>query len=216
MVPGACPPVASAPRLHSSPPLAPPPQLFCTPGQEAECGPTHPPPPPVFRYRYGGAAGLCMGTNASFPCPGGHGNSCPLFLVDCADPTAEWAQAGAGGTSLESVAHPGQCINIDCDSCAAHSIGKITDCAQASGFAFDAAAGALAGSACSCLNGGQGAAVPPCTRGEQVAVGQLQIDACGGPTTAGVWSQEAVARPRWHGSRAGGSGLPHHWHWRDL
>ena len=156
-------------------------QQFCVPGQ-AGCGPTLPPPsPPPVRARYSSATApsRCIATNASFPCPGGWGNSCPLYLDDCAAPTATWLERADG--LIESVALPGQCMNIDCNSCSAHTVAKVIQCASASAIAWDATTMRLGIVTCggSCLDdGSSGAPTPPCKDSEFFLSQQLAVAAC--------------------------------------
>lgn len=142
-------------------------------------------------------SGLCLVSNASFPCAGGWGNSCPAFLGPCTAPMARWivpaaSLAGGAPLTLASAAVPGTCINVDCDQCEAHRVAKLAACDDAVPFVFNASSAQLAyvGGACEglCLDGGEGPAVPPCEPGEFfMSEGQAQLLPCG-DAAAGVWS----------------------------
>ncbi len=180
-------------------------QPFCQAGQ-ANCGAMHPPPPIVVQYR---ARGACLGTNSSFPCPGGWANSCPLFLVPCDAPEAGWLEHADG--SIESAVHTGNCLNLDCDGCTAGTLAKITACQDAAAVPFSNVTGTLAAAACAgmCVDDGTQAAAanPPCKAGEQyLPHGQATLQRCGSEGTSG-WArvvvsdglaQGALRSQRWH------------------
>ena len=174
-------------------------QLFCTAAQApGQCGPMlpppRPPPPPPARVAYAQPGGaLCLGTNASFPCPGGWADSCPAFLVPCGSPAAAWLEHADTGF-LESAAHPGSCLNRDCNSCGGGAVLKVLACAgNAAPVPF--AGGQLAVGGCSgmCVGNGAGGAAPrpPCKAGEQTAAGQLTVQACASGSAQG-WVRMAL------------------------
>ena len=84
-------------------------QAFCVAGQ-AGCGPTLPPLPPPATQVHFSLGGRCLSTNASFPCAGGWGTSCPTFLDDCASADSLWIEQSGG--VVESHAHPGAVLNV--------------------------------------------------------------------------------------------------------
>lgn len=154
-------------------------QLFCVEGQ-ADCGPTTPPPAPpapVVQYQHGSR---CLVTNAStFPCPGGWSSSCPLFLGSCSDPSSRWIERADG--SLESQLHAGNCANIDCNSCNAHTVAKAIACESAAPLEWRGSS--LAVTSCAegnmCLDDGStGAPNPPCKSGEQFLATQVTLASC--------------------------------------
>ena len=170
-------------------------QRFCTGAAGETCGPMLPPPPPpqpqrvTFALPRAGAAPLqCLATNASsFPCAGGWGNSCPLFLAPCASPAAAWLQRSDG--LLESAAWPGQCLNRDCNGCSAGTALKAMPCdGNGSPVAYSAAAGgqlSLAQCPGSCVSDGSLGHAPVCKAGEQMAAQQLAVEACSQGSTQG-------------------------------
>ena len=163
-------------------------QLFCTPGR-ADCGPTHPPAAPTVALAQHGA---CLTTNASFPCAGGHADSCPLALGACSDPMAAWTLQGSG--TLGNAKLPGSVTNVDCDACAAGSVLKVTSDAQYNdGVALDTTAGELRSLKCPgfCLSGTTAQRNPPCEGGEWTAPAQVALVACGTPE-AGGWTSTPV------------------------
>jgi hypothetical protein len=168
-------------------------QLFCVAGQQG-CGPTLPPPPPppaITQYRRGE---LCLSTNASFPCPGGWGNSCPVFLASCADSASFWLERTDGSGFIESRLHAGACLNIDCNSCSPHTVVKLIACDSASAFAFDEAAGQLDAASCAgvCVDDGEtGAPTPPCKAGEGFLQSQMTLASCASADASG-WSRLAA------------------------
>jgi hypothetical protein len=67
----------------------------------------------------------------SLPGPGGAGNSCPVFLGSCSDPTSVWDDSQG---VLANVRYgPDSAINIDCDSGAPHAVAKCLDVPGGSG-----------------------------------------------------------------------------------
>jgi hypothetical protein len=199
-------------------------QLFCNASLDptSDCGPTLPDAPVVVQVQHA-PSGACLVTNASFPCPGGWANSCPLTLGACTAPTARWLvpaswndthQPGTPFT-LSSAAVPNACANIDCNSCAAHTLAKAIDCSSSTQFIFDvapsapgedaasaaSASGSLRVTACGsssdgsvCLNGGQGPSVPPCKPGEfYLPNGQVQLASCNASEAQHVWRIVPVA-----------------------
>ena len=129
---------------------------------------------------------------ATFSCPGGTGNSCPVFLGNCNDPSAVWDESQG---VLENVhfATPGLTaqINIDCNSETPHTVAKLL---QAGGNPIAFADGQLAWQGTDlCLNAGQGPLIPPCNSGEGHAAQQIQVDLCSSASTQG-WTR-TVAPP---------------------
>ena len=163
-----------------------------------------PPPPPATRVRFVYADGRCLVTNATFPCGGGAGNSCPLFLGDCAAPQAAWDDGDAASLVNLAFATPAapNVVNADCDSCAPGALFKlITGSGSAARIAFDAAAGGLLRYACAggggpplCLNGGQGKHTPSCG-GEPWLATQIVAAPCAG-ADAGGWRRETLPAAR--------------------
>ena len=146
---------------------------------------------PKTRVKFG-LGGLCLVSNATFPCPGGTGNSCPVFLGNCNDPSAVWDDSQG---VLENVhfATPGLTaqINIDCNSETPHTVAKLL---QAGGNPIAFADGQLAWQGTDlCLNAGQGPLIPPCNSGEGHAAQQIQVDLCSSASTQG-WTR-TVAPP---------------------
>ena len=164
-------------------------QLFCTSESQAAgaCGTMlPPPPPPASRVSFQLRGGQCLGTNASFPCPGGWGDSCPVFLIPCDAPAAAWLEHPDTGY-LESSAHPGVCLNRDCNSCSAGAVVKALACSSGAG-AFTFTEGGqieVGGCAGGCLGDGSGAPTPPCKAGEQTAARQLTVEVCAAASTNG-------------------------------
>ena len=162
-----------------------------------------PPPPPATRVRFVYADGRCLVTNASFPCAGGAGNSCPLFLGDCAAPQAAWDDGDGASLVNLAFATPAapNVVNADCDRCAAGALFKlITGSGSAARIAFDAAGGGRLRYACGaggtplCLNGGQGAHTPSCG-GEPWLHDQIVAAPCAGGDASG-WRRETLPPPR--------------------
>ena len=165
-------------------------QLFCVKGQQG-CGPTLPPPAPApTAVQYArGASGLCLATNGSgFPCAGGWGTSCPLFLASCTDAATRWLERADGSGFLESQLHAGVCVDVDCNSCAAHTVTKAMPCDSASALRFDSADGQIVvvgcGAGAACIDDGtSGAPNPPCKDGEAFLPTQLTLAACSSDVT---------------------------------
>lgn len=138
--------------------------------------------------------GQCLITNSSnFPCAGGAGNSCPLFLGSCSDPSAVWNDDG--GVLSNVFLGPQTAVNVDCDNCADTTVTKLLDVASPSPIAFNYA-GQLVytcpSGASMCLNGGQTKPTPPCNGQEPYLATQVQVYDCSSPTTQG-WQRVVVA-----------------------
>ena len=163
-------------------------QLFCVEGQSG-CGPTiaPPPPPPVVVQYARASSGLCIGSNSSYPCPGGWSTSCPLFLVPCSDPMSRWLEHSDG--RVESSVHSGACWDRDCDDCGDHTVFKMMPCDSATPVAYSAAGGGqLVDGACAggCVDDGStGAPTPPCKEGEASLPTQLTLARCTSAATQG-------------------------------
>jgi len=169
-------------------------QLFCIEGQ-SNCGPTIPPVTPVTKvtYQLQGDSSLCLGTNSSFPCVGGWGTSCPVFLTSCADPSSTWLEDGSG--KIESQLHSGACLNIDCNSCLPHTVAKIIDCGSASSFSYTSNQNEIQVSNCGgmCLdNGATGSPTPPCKAGEEYLQTQVTLSQCSNAGDTNVWNRVVV------------------------
>lgn len=146
-------------------------------------------------YHYG-ATGMCLASNAStsFPCPGGAGVSCPLFLAPCDAPGAVWDD-GLGFVAPLPAYGPAANIDLDCTECVAHRVLKLlgaagpdTPIAYANGqLVLTCSDGATV----MCLNGGQGPITPPCNSDEFYVQDQIQIDDCSAPSTQG-WTRVVV------------------------
>lgn len=181
-------------------------QLFCTGnGSDPACGPTIAPPPVNVQVQHA-PTGLCLVTNgtASFPCPGGWADSCPVFLGPCDGAglasgwqlPSQWAAAGATFVLSSSILN-GTSINVDCDYLVPHTVVKALQDTSPSSLAFLPASGGgglgsitVAGSSspAMCLNGGQGQAVPPCKAGEfYMPTGQIQLEECSSADASDVW-----------------------------
>lgn len=169
-------------------------QLFCVEGQSG-CGPTiAPPPPPATVVQYAHASsGLCVGSNLSYPCPGGWSTSCPLFLVPCSNPMSRWLERGDG--RVESSVHAGACWDRDCDDCGDHTVFKVMPCDSATPVAFSSAGGGqLVDGACAggCVDDGStGAPTPPCKDGEASLPMQLTLARCSSAAAQG-WQRIVV------------------------
>lgn len=142
---------------------------------------------PRTRVRFTAANGQCLSTNSSssFPCGG---DSCPLFLGNCSDETAEWDDQG-GQLSSWANGVASTVVNVDCNSCAPRSVAKLhTGTGSPASLTFSggqlnyACPGAPHGPLC--LNGGEGVPTPPCGR-EPHLPDQVQVDSCGAPGTTG-------------------------------
>jgi hypothetical protein len=185
-------------------------QRFCSGAAGEACGPMLPPPaPPPLRValsRTSAAAAaaaapgapppLCLATNATgFPCPGGWGTSCPLFLAPCGTPAAAWLQRSDG--LLESAAWPGACLDRDCNSCSSGTALKIIACGGGNGAPVAFGGGQLRlGGACgsssgACVSDGSSGHRAVCKAGEQMAAAQLAVQDCSDASTAG-WQRIAV------------------------
>jgi hypothetical protein len=186
-------------------------QLFCVRGQ-AGCGPTlapPTPPAPVVQLQRGGG---CLATEGSgtFPCPGGWANSCPVFLAPCTHPASRWVEVehaaaaaaaalpGATTLFLRSELLQGVYLNVDCNSCGAHTVVKaINDSASATPLAYSPALGQLeVGGVCAgrgmCVgDGADGTPSPPCKGGEGVRADQLTLAACSDTSSQG-WVRVVV------------------------
>ena len=168
-------------------------QRFCTGEPGENCGPMLPPPPPpperlIYTLpRMQGAP--CLGTNATFPCPGGWANSCPVFLVPCSSQTAVWVERSDG--LVESEAWPGNCINRDCDNCAAGTALKLAACTDGSPLSFSSGQLRVGGCSGACVGDGTSAVTPVCKAGEQMSRAQLAVEACAGADTVG-WQRVPV------------------------
>ncbi len=152
------------------------------------------PPRTRVRFHYGGG-GLCLVSNASFPCAGGGADSCPLFVGDCSSPMALWDD-GDGATLSNLGAAGANVVNADCNSCAAGTLMKlITGTGSAAGLAFSAAGGGTIAYSCGgvpglCLDGGS-AGGPPCDPSEPYLAVQVRVAECAGAGEG--WAREVVA-----------------------
>jgi hypothetical protein len=93
--------------------------------------PPPPPPPPASRVKFIFQDGRCLVTNSSgVPCASMPYTLCHVFLGDCNSLSAEWDDGnnGIAGHYLTSLANNNSysnAINIDCNSCAIHSVAKL-------------------------------------------------------------------------------------------
>ena len=171
-------------------------QLFCTADLDPskDCGPQLPVPPPPPTPAAPKQNGRCLITNATFPCPGGWAETCPILLGDCSDATASWAwvpnPTNASQRTLSNTgpayAGSGSVLNIDCSSCATGTILKITKRADyASPFSY--AAGTLTTPACPgmCVSGTAATQRPPCKSGEWTSPVQAVLVPCTDPLAQG-------------------------------
>ena len=179
-------------------------QQFCTPEdlEENICGPTLLPPPTAVQYKYKNS-NLCISTNSTFPCPGGWGDSCPLFLDACTDSVTGkpilrtiWYE---NPNNIENADYPDNCLSVDCDYCNEHTVTKLYACHGASSITFNATSQQLLINDCPnnrmCLNNGNGPAIPPCKAGEEYLPNtQLQLANCTNPDTQG-WERIVVDIP---------------------
>lgn len=161
----------------------------------ANCLPPQPPSTKV-RFHYGSGR-RCLVTNTSFPCGGGGGDSCPLFVGDCALPTAIWDDGD--GASLSSLGVGGQAntVNADCNTCAAGTLFKlITGTGSAANLLYSASGGGVIAYACGgaptplCLDGGS-AGGAPCDPSEPYLALQVRAAACTSASAQG-WMREVL------------------------
>jgi hypothetical protein len=68
-----------------------------------------PNPARAVRFSKGGA---CLVSNATFPCPGGAGNACPVFLGSCSDPSALWDDSDGTLQNVHVAQSTGQLAGI--------------------------------------------------------------------------------------------------------
>jgi hypothetical protein len=155
------------------------------------------PPRTKVRFHYGGGGGgLCLDTNATFPCSGGGGDSCPLFVGDCASPMALWDD-GDGATLSNLGAGQANVVNADCNDCSVGTLMKlITGTGSAAGLAYSASGGGTIAYSCGgvpglCLDGGS-AGGPPCDASEPYLAAQVRVAECAGASAQG-WTRETVA-----------------------
>jgi hypothetical protein len=170
-------------------------QLFCVSGQE-NCGPTTPPTPITnVQYQLVGDSNRCLGTNTTFPCPGGWNSSCPVFITQCTDTSSFWIEYDDMSGKIESKLHQGICLNIDCNSCSEHTVAKIIDCGSASGISFLSNENSLHVSSCNgmCLDyGNSGNPNPPCKAGEEYIQTQITLSSCSNTASTNVWKRIVV------------------------
>ena len=103
---------ATSLRLTLAPSAFPPPYAqFLTTFAAFAPGPcaVGPSPAKAVRFSRGGA---CLVSNATFPCPGGAGNACPVFLGSCSDPTALWDDSDGTLQNLHVAQSTGQLAGI--------------------------------------------------------------------------------------------------------
>ena len=152
---------------------------------------------PSTRVRFRYVDGRCLVSNATvFPCAGRQADSCPTFMGACDDASAVWDDAGGALVNVHWSAVLGNDvgINIDCNSATPHSIAKLLNAPGSyNSIAYAAAAQQLVyappnGATPLCLAAGQGPAAPPCDNSEGVHPGEVTVDDCSLPTTAG-WSR---------------------------
>jgi len=139
----------------------------------------------------------CLITNSSlYPCPGGTGNSCPLFLGDCNDPTALWDDSQSSLINLywSTQLNIQASVNIDCDYLTPNTVAKVLQC-DGCGNTIVFTNGQLVynnGGNTMCLNNGFGTKPNhPCNSAEPYLWDQVQIQACNDATTTG-WSRVVV------------------------
>jgi hypothetical protein len=140
---------------------------------------------PQTKVKFVYSNGQCLISNSTFPCPGNHANTCPVFLGDCNDPTAIWDDSQGEIASIHYGS--GYALNIDCDNTAPHTVVKLLN-AGGNSLAF------LDGQiryGNMCFNGGQGPVIPPCDYSESYRPDQIQIDSCASSTTTG-WTRQVV------------------------
>jgi hypothetical protein len=125
--------------------------------------------------------GQCLITNATFPCPGGTGNSCPIFLGDCSDPSALWNDDGG---VLANLHFQGAQVNIDCRYTAPHTVAKLL---ADPGDPIAFAGGQLVYTSGMCLNTGS-SPNQPCNPNEPYAAAQINLEDCSSPDTQG-WAR---------------------------
>ena len=161
--------------------------------------PPPPPPPPASRVKFIFQDGRCLVTNSSgVPCASMPYTLCHVFLGDCNSLSAEWDDGnnGIAGHYLTSLANNNSysnAINIDCNSCAIHSVAKLLPgSSSASDIVFSNGqlvytCGGITGL---CLDSGDdGPPNPPCG-GESYMPKQVQIGLCSSPGTKGWIRQE--------------------------
>lgn len=116
-----------------------------------------------------------------------------MFLVPCTHATAVWQEWGDGSGVVESVAHPGNCLDRDCNSCGGGTVMKVLQCGagNASPFPFAHSQVGVGGCGGMCVSDGGEPGNPPCKQGEQTAGGQLTLQACSQGSTQG-WVRTVV------------------------
>lgn len=165
-------------------------QLFCTSALDPskDCGPQQAPPPQRIQPKQNGR---CLISNASvFPCAGGWADSCPITLGDCQDPTASWSWLGFSDkdSTLTNLGphYAGTVTNIDCNSCDAGTIVKVSSRSQyANGLTFSQ--GKLLANECPgmCLSGVAETHKPPCKAGEWSVPTAVALVPCTDAAAAG-------------------------------
>lgn len=135
----------------------------------------------------------CLVTNSStYPCPGGTGNSCPLFLGDCNDPTALWddSQATLRNVYWSQRAGIDASVNIDCNYVTPDTPAKVLQC-DGCGNTIVFSNGQLLYTSGMCLNNGDTKSNPPCNSAEPYLTNQVQIQPCTSTDTQG-WQRIVV------------------------
>lgn len=194
---------ATALRLTLPPSTFPPPYhqfltTFAAFDGATNCGVRPHTPPTRVLFKKGG---LCLTSNASsqFPCPGGANNACPVFLGDCASPSAVWDDSDGTLQNVGIAASSGQSagINVDCDATAPGAVAKLLG--EGSGDSANpitftpSAEGQLVytldsqGAPYLCLDAGGGPYSPPCGR-EPRSSNQVATQLCTDSSTQG-WSR---------------------------
>jgi hypothetical protein len=172
-------------------------QLFCTAALDPsrDCGPQQPPAPTKVNPKQGD---LCLIANATvFPCPGGWNKSCPVLLGSCDDSTASWLLQSLGGgqktlsnSDAQNPAYAGSVLNIDCNSCAAGTLVKVSNEEKYASSIALSAGGQLQAPLCPgmCLSGtSQLARKVPCKAGEFYENNQVILVPCSSADADG-WS----------------------------
>jgi hypothetical protein len=165
-------------------------QRFCS-AADTQCGPTQAPAGVHVRFTQGGAS-RCLVANAStYPCAGGHAESCPLAVGTCDDTTAVWIYSSVTGQLGNAAAtYAGRSfLSLDCGSCTTGTLAKVIDAAHfATAADFDAAAGVFRARACPgmCLSIAVNVTRKrPCEGGEWTVGGQAVLVDCNAAEAVG-------------------------------
>lgn len=144
---------------------------------------------PSSRVRFVAPDGRCLVSNNSFPCAGGAGNACPVFLGDCAALSSVWDDGAGTIMNVWASTQGGAAgLNVDCDATAPGAVVKLLGLGAGGYNDFAFANGQIHyGGTDLCLDVGQGPFSPPCGS-EPRATDQVSTHPCAAATTAG-WTR---------------------------